>query len=184
MAFLRGPEAAARVAADPFWSVVRRRHPDVELVLLPSAGPAGPAGTAELTEPIPEPIPETSAEEATAECAARVAELWDRLVGVTEPDEWRDRWTTGATPDLARHEATWTLLAVDPVTASSTLERAAATLREEGWRVLAPPDGMPRVLAGRPARHGREELDLVLVPATGRFFLTVRSGQYLLDGAR
>ncbi|TNM38557.1 hypothetical protein FHP29_15090 [Nocardioides albidus] len=176
MAFHGGPEATARVAADPFWSVVRRRHSDVDLVLLPAEA-IGPA------EPIPGPIPGTSAEHATAECAARVAELWDRLVGETEPDEWRDRWTSGSAPDLARHEATWTRLGMDPVSASGVLDRAAATLRDEGWRVLAPPDGMPRVLAGRPARHGREELDLVLVPATGRFFLTVRSGWYLLEGA-
>ncbi|TQK68419.1 MULTISPECIES: hypothetical protein [unclassified Nocardioides] len=182
MAFLGGPEAAARVAADPFWSVVRRRHPDVELVLLPPAGPAEPAE--QLSEQLREPIPQTSLEAATAECAARVAELWDRLVGATEPDEWRDRWTTGATPEVSRHEATWTRLGMEPVTAAGVLERAAALLGDEDWRVLTPPDGMPRVLAGRPVRHGREEIDLVLVPATGRFFLTVRSGPYLLDGAR
>lgn len=179
MVFLGGPRAAAQVAADPFWSVLRQRHPDVELVLLPPAGPTGPA---ELVEPAA-PIPGTGAEQATAECAARVAQLWDRLVGETEPDEWRDRWTTGAEPGLSRHEATWTRLRVDPVTAAVLLDRAATRLRGEGWRVLAPPDGMPRVLAGRPAGHGREEIDLVLVPATGRFFLTVRSGWYLLEGA-
>jgi hypothetical protein len=180
MAFLGGSEAAARVAADPFWSVVRRRHPDVELVLLPPSE----AVPEPIPETVPAPIPETSAEEATVVCAARVAGLWDRLVGEAEPDEWRDRWTTGPVPDLSRHEATWTRLGTDPVTAAGILDRAAQTLRAEGWRVLAPPDGMPRVLAGRPAAHGREEIDLVQVPATGRFFLTVRSGLYRLAGPR
>ncbi|MBM7517360.1 hypothetical protein [Nocardioides nitrophenolicus] len=175
MAFLGGPRVAAQVAADPFWSVVRRRHPDVDLVLLP------PAAAPEESEPEPAP---TSVADASAECLARVAELWDLLVGGTVPDEQRSAWTTGPAPGLMRHEATWTLLAVDPVLATGTLERAAASLRDEGWRVLAPPDGMPRVLAGRRARSGREELDLVLVPATGRFFLTVRSGRYLLEDDR
>lgn len=30
---------------DPFWSVVRQRHPAADLVLLPAAGPPGPAAT-------------------------------------------------------------------------------------------------------------------------------------------
>jgi hypothetical protein len=177
MAFLGGPEAAARVAADPFWSVVRRRHPDVELVLLPPAvAPDEAVSDAPATA--------VGVEDATAECLARVAGLWQQVVGDVVPDEQRAGWTTGPTPDLMRHEATWTLLAVDPVTATGAIDRAADTLRDEGWRVLAPPDGMPRVLAGRPAQSSREELDLVLVPSTGRFFLTVRSGLYRLEDLR
>ncbi len=177
MAFLGGPEAAARVAADPFWSVVRRRHPDVDLVLLP---PVAAPDEADAGAP---PI-EAGVEEATAACLARVAGLWQRLVGDVAPDEQRAGWTTGPRPGLERHEATWTLLGVDPVAATGTIDGAARTLGEEGWRVLAPPDGMPRVLAGRPAGNGREELDLVLVPATGRFFLTVRSALHRLEAGR
>ena len=64
--------------------------------------------------------------------------------------------------------ATWTLLAVDPVAATGTIDGAARTLGEEGWRVLAPPDGMPRVLAGRPAGNGREELYDLTRDATER----------------
>lgn len=167
--FERGPEATALAAADPFWSAVLRRDPDIDLVLLPPASPPPPievpAGTVEL-----------SAAGAAAGCAVRVADLWRQLVGDAEPDETRDRWTAGPIPGLVRNEATWTVLGADPVEAMAVVERASATLRTAGWRVLAPPDGMPRVLAGRDAAIGREEADLVFAPATGRLFLQLRSG--------
>jgi hypothetical protein len=48
--------------------------------------------------------------------------------------------------------------------------------------VLAPPDGVPRVLAGRPAAIGREDVQ-VLAPAAGRVVLRIRSALVVVGEA-
>jgi hypothetical protein len=51
----------------------------------------------------------------------------------------------------------------------------------DGWHVLAPPDGVPRVLAGRPGTIGREDVQ-VLAPA-GRVVLRIRSALVVVGEA-
>lgn len=160
------------VEADPFWSVVRRRHPDLDLVLLPPEAAESAAAAPPLA-----PVADVDAEAARFD--DRATGLWRRLVDA-EPPPAQTRWLAGDSRDAVRREVRFTREGADPVEDTVALRAAAETLRAEGWRVLAPPDGMPRVLAshdadGRIGHIGREELQLLLVPGTGRLVLRVRS---------
>ncbi|WP_121256264.1 hypothetical protein [Nocardioides ferulae] len=166
--FDTGPAATRLVESDPFWAVVRRRHPDVDIALLP------PPPAADLSGPATPELPALERDEAAARFDAETAALWRRLVGERDPDEQRARWFA-AEGDVERYETTWRIDGADPVTAVAAIEAAAATLRDDGWHVLAPPDGMPRVLASRPADGGRDELQLVLAPAEARLVLRLRT---------
>lgn len=157
-------DASAAVAADPFWSVVRRHHPEIDIVLLPE--PPAPPDTAGL------PLEDPDAAAAAADDAA--TRRWYGLVDDREPVT-RARWRSGPTPDTLVRETTLHVDGVDPVTAVATVARAAEVLAGDGWRVLTPPDGLPRTLAGREEGIGRCELQLVHAPATGRLVLRVRS---------
>lgn len=165
-----GERARAQVAADPFWSVVRRRHPDVDVVVLPPGDGAVP----ELPEDVVAVDPGEAAARADADVLARCREL----VG-QDPDGVEARWTAGEVRGTRRRETTHRVTGVDDVRAIGLLLRAEEALRSEGWHVLAPTDGVPRVLAGRPADLGREELQL-LAPPGGGVVLRVRSGSVLL----
>lgn len=155
------PAAAGRVAADPFWSVVRRRHPDLDLVLLPEE----PAPAA---DPVP---PVTLSDRDVARLDERAARAWAALAGRQEVSVV-SRWVAGDRRGVVRRENAFTHESTDPVTGAGIIERAVARLRTEGWRVLSPPDGVPRVMA---SRADGEELQLVLVPATGRLTLRTRA---------
>jgi hypothetical protein len=155
---------------DPFWSVVRRRHPDVDLVLLP-------AEARDLPEPPPGVEPLEVTDELVARLDAAGPDAW-RLLVDTDVPESAARWMPAPTPDGVRRELTLAREGVDPVAGAALVQGATTILLAQGWRVLAPPDGMPRVLASREANGelvGREELQLVLVPATGRLLLRLRS---------
>ncbi|WP_110181284.1 hypothetical protein [Nocardioides solisilvae] len=162
-----GARAREVVARDPFWSVVRRRHPDVEIVVLPpEPETATPAGL-----PLADPAAVAAREDSD------VRRRWVRLVGDLGDvhADWQARWVPGGAPDRVRRETTLTVDGADPVVAVARLESAAAALREDGWHVLAPATGLPRVMAGRDGELGRAELQLVLVPDAGRLVLRVRS---------
>lgn len=156
-------------ASDPFWAPVRRRHPDVDIVLLPTTHPA----LEQPEEPAPEatePVDPAEVEELAEDL---VAALWRAAVGDTDPTEREQRWAQD------RLETTWThegAQPVDPATAQSVVRRAAETLEQSGWQVLAPPDGLPRVQAGRPDGRSRAEVLLLVVPETGRLVLRHRTG--------
>ncbi|ROR92552.1 hypothetical protein [Nocardioides aurantiacus] len=176
--FVGGEQARAQVEADPFWSVVRRRHPDVTLAVLPPADGAVP------------PLPEGTAPVDPAEAAARqdadVLDRWRELVGPAvgaedagTPASPEARWTAGEVQGTRRRETTLRDAGVDDVRAVGVLLRAEDALRTEGWHVLAPTGGVPRVLAGRPAELGREELQLLAPPGRG-VVLRVRGASVLL----
>ncbi len=151
-------------ATDPFWAPVRRRHPDVDIVLLPPEQAAD--------EPPAEPDP---AQPADPDLLSR---LWATAIGGDEPTETEERWVQG------RLETTWTHGGgepVDPATAQGVVRRTAETLEQSGWHVLAPAEGLPRVQAGRPDGAGRAELLLLVVPETGRVVLRHRSGSQAVE---
>ncbi|MFC6286347.1 hypothetical protein ACFP3Q_17960 [Nocardioides sp. GCM10027113] len=156
---------------DPFWAVIHRRHPDVDVVLLPDDA----APTAPDNEPA---VDLTDAD--IARLDSRVLAIWCELADL-EAAGPESRWLAGPTPDDVRREATLTAEAVEPLEGTTLLEEAVAQLRARGWHVSAPPDGTPRVLAARlpdeggPAAVGREELHLLLAPGTGRLVLRHRS---------
>ncbi|MDN4160982.1 hypothetical protein [Nocardioides abyssi] len=169
--FVTGAEAAEQVGADPFWSVVRRRHPDLDVVVLPAGDAVGP-DPAEV-----EALAELTAEERVEEAHRSEDETvarWTDLVGA-EPSEVVTRWSSGRAAGTARVETTVRLDDADPTASVAAVARAVETLTAEGWHVLAPADGLPRVLAGRGTGLVREELQLVLAPAVGRLVLRSRS---------
>lgn len=181
------------VDADPFWSVLRRRHPDIDLVVLPGA-----AGAAEPSEPIetPEqqrrsalappapPLRDPDEWSSSTDDAARG--WWPRLLAGIDaaPGDPSARWLTSR-DGLRRRETTLAAASgtTDPADPTTTLTRAARHLRDAGWRVLAPTDGVPRVLASRSADDalGREELALFCAP--GRITLRLRTGTFRPAGA-
>lgn len=164
------------VARDPFWSVVRRRHPEVDIVVLPPPVPGEQA--------TPEGAPTEEPDRVAAREDAEVRRLWVRLVGDLGPLEtsWEARWVSGGAADRVRREATLSVHGVAE-TFAEALPGIAARLRDQGWHVQAPGTGFPRVLAGRDAVAdpagvewaGRSELQLVLVPERSRLVLRARS---------
>jgi hypothetical protein len=170
-----GEPAARRVAADPFWSTVVRRHPDVDVVVLPPE--ESPA------REVPADAPTVDPAAARQELRARMASLWSALDLPDEPTRLDDTWFAGAAPSTLRWQGTADFDDLDPVVASTALRRAQDLLAEaDGWHVLAPPDGIPRVLAGRPGQLGREDVQ-VLVPTASRVVLRIRSELVLVGAA-
>lgn len=146
-----GPDPAGTVAADPFWSVVRRRHPDIDIVVLQGEGHPVPV----VPEGAPIEDPAGVARRRDAEAAA----LWQRFGG-TDNAEVTTRWTSG--PEGAvRREVTLRLEEVGGASAAELLERSATTLRADGWDVFVPPTGVPRVLAGRDEAIGRTQVQVL-----------------------
>lgn len=152
------------VRNDPFWSVVRRRHPDLDIVILP---------------PEPAPVADSGLPERTAEPFAEleIAEAdgwWAQLVGHGTPTTTR-RWIPGPTGDSVRHTATLTLDDVSSTAGLGHLREAGALLDADGWHVFTPPTGMPRVTADRPGELGVESLLFGYAPDAGRLFLRLTS---------
>jgi hypothetical protein len=162
-------ESSADPAAnDPFWAPVRRRHPDVDIVLLPpeQAVPEQRAPAAS------EPVDPVEIEEAVGDL---VSALWRATVGDTVPTEREQRWVQD------RVQTTWTHETggqVDPATAQGVVRRLADVLEQSGYDVLAPPDGLPRVQAGKPDGLSRAEVLLLVVPEAGRLVLRHRTGAW------
>lgn len=149
---------------DPFWSVVRRRHPDLGIVLLPPEAP----GPAESGQPHrdPEPFARIQSED--------MDELWAALVGdgMTRRDV---RWIPGPTRDSVRFSVTLTVEGVSGPTGLDHLREAVALLRNGGWNVFTPPTGMPRILADRRGELGDESLLFGYAPDTHRLFARLTS---------
>ncbi len=149
---------------EPFWDVVRRRHPDVDVVLLP------PAGTT--------PPPPVGGEPVTAEEAHRVADrldddfatLWEGLFG-TAPEASPVRWTGGLVPGTAR-----------PVRSQRSADvpldlvgAARPSLADLGWTTSEPPAGLPPLVAERAG----QELQLTVHDGVAR--LEVRGTAVSID---
>jgi hypothetical protein len=155
---------AAAVGDDPFWSVVRRRHPDLDIVILPQEAP--PAADSSLPERTAEPFAELETAEAE--------DCWARLVGHGMPVQ-AVRWIPGPTGDSVCHSITLTLDEAPAAVGIGHLREAEALLTADGWQVFTPPTGMPRVLANRPGELGSEKLLFGYAPETGRLFLRLTS---------
>lgn len=157
---------------DPFWSVVRRRHPDLDIVVLPPA-PAAPTAAAE-----PQQSPESFAQLQLA----TIEELWATLVGHGMPRS-DAQWIPGPTPDSARCAITLTVDEVDSAAGLGHLREALTPLKHEGWSVFRPPTGMPRIMADRPGELGDANLLFGYAPDQRRLFARLTSTG-LLVGSR
>jgi hypothetical protein len=165
--FVQGAAAEQAVADDPFWAAVLRRHHDVDVVVLPQRP------TADLV--VPDGEPEIDPERAREVLRGQMAAFWAAIGLDAEPDHLDDTWFAGAATGTLRWQGTATFEGLDPVAASAALGQAREVLPEDaGWHVLAPADGIPRVLAGRDAELGREEVQ-VLLPASTRLVVRLRS---------
>ncbi|MDT0156639.1 hypothetical protein Q9R19_03265 [Microbacterium sp. ARD32] len=149
---------------DPFWSVVRRRHPDIDIVLLPPQHPAPQAPQ------LPPRAPEAFAQEHIGE----TDRLWAALVGHGMPRS-DARWIPGPAVDSVRHSVTLTLGDVDEGIALGHLRGAAERLTADGWRVFLPPTGTPRVMADRDGELGDAHLLFGHAPANRNLFLRLES---------
>ncbi len=162
------------VSGDDFFGVVRRRHPDIDIVLLPQEPAAD--------EP-EERVDPGDLVDVPARFEAELTALWAEVArGVTRP-EVTSRWTPGSVTGSVAREALLAAEGVDGVTATQALTTAERALAADGWHVLAPGTGMPRVLAGRdgtPADPVRRELQVVYVAAQGRYAVTYRCGSYVV----
>ncbi|MFD5215627.1 hypothetical protein [Microbacterium sp. NPDC058345] len=158
---------------DPFWSAVRRRHPDLDIVILPPEPPrrasSGQPGRA------PEPFARMQQED--------MDELWAILVRHGMPR--RDvRWIPGPTSDSVRHTVTLTLDEVSTTAGLGHLREAVPLLKKDGWKVFSPPTGMPRIMADRPGELGDESLLFGYVPEQRRLFARLTSTGLPVGGRR
>jgi hypothetical protein len=117
---------------DPFFDVVHRRHPDIDLVLLPPEGPPAPA------------VVEPAVVVATLD---RVASLAARLWGDATPEgdvTPRARLAYGRGPGTVRATARLTLRRPDGFEVLVALRH---TLESAEWQVTRPPGEVERLLA-------------------------------------
>ncbi|MGB3374245.1 MAG: hypothetical protein WBA87_03800 [Microbacterium sp.] len=152
------------IDADPFWSVVRRRNPDLDIVLLPADQPS-PAESGQ---------PHRASEPFALMQVVDADELWANLVGHGMPRR-SALWTPGPTRDSVRHAVTLTLDEVSDTAGIGHLREAGERLAVEGWQVFTPPMGIPRVLAGRPGELGDETLLFGYAPEQRRLFARLTS---------
>lgn len=143
----------AVVDDDPFWSVVRQRHPDVTLVLLPEEPPPPDAAAAEPADP-----------DDIRRALDAVREVWAAVVqplvvaqGV--PDPPRERWREGPggrAPALQK-----SLVGIGQAAGEDVLRGLVAGLARRGWR-LGP--GARRGMSTLRATDGALVLDAVAGP--------------------
>lgn len=149
---------------DPFWSVVRRRHPDLDIVVLPPMQPA-PTESGQARQD-----PESFARTRLAE----MDELWATLVGHGLP-RIDARWVPGPTDESVRRTVTFTLDEIDSTAGLGHLREALPPLKAEGWSVFRPPTGMPRVVADRAGEFGDASLLFGYAPEQRRLFARLTS---------
>ena len=136
---------------DPFWSVVRQRHPDVTLVLLPEEPPPPDAASAEPTDP-----------DAVRRAADAVRDSWADLVqplvvaqGVEGPprERWRDEGRV-----LVVEKA---LIGIGEGAGTDVLRALFRELSGRGWAVGP---GTRRGMPTLRATDGERALDAVAGP--------------------
>lgn len=153
------------VAHDRFFAEVRRRHPDIDIVLLPQDPPRD-----DVAEPVPVDA-ETVIESVEADLASLLPSLARDLP--TPLPEWH--WRPGDRTGSVARESLVATEDVEPVRGLTALSAAERSLVTAGWHVLVPPDGLPRVLAGRP---DGAQVQVLYVEPRSRYAVTLRSPSY------
>jgi len=133
MEFHRSNEPSNEPIDDPFFAEFRRRHPDVDIVLLPPERPPGDA----------DPGAEKVAAEALSRVDTQARQLWTAIApDATEPPEVRYRF--GIDPGSVRPVSALTTRRDDGY---EVLVRLRHELESAGWDVRRP-DGTVERLAG------------------------------------
>lgn len=138
----------------PFWDAVRRRHPEVDVVLLPGREPVGPPG-----DDVDDQAVRAAVRRVTTAAAALVADL------VTEPP---------AAARIGFGPAAGTVVPRVRLTGHredglATLDRLRERLGEQGWSVRRPAGGVARLVGRRDDLHLRASY----AERTGSFLLEV-----------
>ncbi|MBU2696080.1 hypothetical protein [Pimelobacter sp. 30-1] len=160
----RGDDGAADATAqaldgDPFWSVVRRRHPDLTVVLLPEAG-------------VGEPPPATPPDELDRHLA-RLSAAWALLAPLlteaattptSPPSPPSVRWASRTRPDGVALVAERSLTGLGPDGGTDLLRRVAWRLGAHEWRMVATTDndGRPVLRASDGVLHLEAEAGAVV----------------------
>jgi hypothetical protein len=149
------------LAADPFWATVRRRHPDVDLALLPPGPP--PAGPSAEPPADDEALALVATARATVDRAA--GSLWPPLVGGAPPRATVAFGTAEGTVVVrvrasARHVA-------DP----GLLARLRELLEQQGWHPRGAEGEVARITGGRDGLRVRASY----AAASGAFLVEVAS---------
>lgn len=157
-------DATSEDGHDPFWSIVHRRHPDLDIVLLPPEPPK-PAHSGRPNR-APGPFERLQWED--------MDKLWAILVGHGMPRR-NTQWIPGPTDDSVRHTITLTLNDVESTAGIGHLREAVELLKNDDWNVFTPPTGTPRIMADRPGELGDESLLIGYAPVQRRLFARLTS---------
>ena len=150
---------------DPFWSVVRQRHPDVTLVLLPEEPPPPDGAAAEPADP-----------DDVRRALDAVRDVWAAVVqplavaqGV--PEQPRERWREGPAGRFPLLQKS--LVGIGQAAGDDLLRGLVARLVERGWS-LAP--GERGGMSTLRATDGPLVLDAMAGP--GATVLTLAGGSW------
>ncbi|MDN5746331.1 MAG: hypothetical protein L0H31_14610 [Nocardioidaceae bacterium] len=158
--------------ADPFFAAVRRRHPDVDIVLLPPANNAEPAGstqTAPEVDPTQAPVqaPDRALERALEQAldvlntsrtqvAAVAEQLWSiATLGTQEPPSILVTIRPETDAGVVRAVAEVAGVSGEPDQGdqgsdpSGLVNDLAGLLEATGWQIVQPSTGLPRVIGHR-----------------------------------
>lgn len=156
--------------ADPFYRELRRRHPDIDIVLLPEAAP-GTVVDAAGARPLPA-VPATVLQDLDDSFDT----LWAILTGLGMPTSADEpRWRAGTSDDEIFAERVGRSPGVTD--GSTLLLDAAAALTARSWELRVPRGGVPRLIAEHAGRS------LTLSVWDGAATLTLRSEPYAVDAA-
>jgi hypothetical protein len=152
---------------DPFYRELRRRHPDVDIVLLPEVPP-------ETAVDIPEAAPLPADPAITLQdLSASFDTLWAILTSLPATSGEDPRWRAGTSDDQIFAERVGRSVGVTD--GSALLLDAAAALGARSWDLRVPRGGVPRLLAENAGRS------LTLSVWDDAVTLTVRSLSYAVE---
>lgn len=126
-------DAEDAVAADPMMRVVRERHPDVDVVLLPAVEPI-------LDRPSATPAQCRAIQTHAAAVLATVSQRLDR-----EPSTQVDYWWSQSHPEMRRWVSAASFADLGDEGAISMLRRLGNLLVRLGWEPRVAADGSPRI---------------------------------------
>lgn len=153
---------------EPFFAAVRRRHPDVDIVLLPGEPDADPLAQ----RGDPEIIEVAEARRRRAEAEVLLIDLLELLTpGLNQAAEAPVSGWRGSGPGKLIAEISVRIPGVGEAAGHATLKTAAGNLLARGWRVGRPAGGAPRIVA----QHDQTSVQVTWWPPVAAYDITVRT---------
>lgn len=164
-------EDGGSLGLDAFWSTVRRRQPDIDIVVVPPREP-------QIEDDPPPCAPDPRlVETVPAAFDTWIDRAWDAIAPSRVGDQRSSggaRWEPGGTADALDRVETRAAEGLDEIDGLQAVAAAERFLRADGWDGIVPSTGLPRVLAGRVRDGVDEQVQVVFVPASGRLALALR----------